>query len=108
MLISKDQILKFKAQFQIEYVFNAILAVIIAFILVTAIYGLVRPVSLDQFSQVIQLSKQQAFPETQEMARELLIQEKIRNVDFYRLMHAHHYEFSRINQYPAMALEDEK
>lgn len=107
MLISKDQFLKFKSQFQIESLFNAILGGIIAFILMTAIYALIRPVNNEQFNQVVQLSKQQSFAETQEMALELLIQEKMSNFEFYRLMHAHHFESSRINQYPAMAIEDE-
>ena len=107
MLRFKDYFLRLKSKFQIEYVLNAILAGIIAFILITATYGLLRPISTIQYRQVVQLSKQQSFPETQEMAKNVLIRHPIRNVDFYRLMHAHHFEISRINLYPAMAIEDE-
>lgn len=107
MLILKDQFSKFKSKLHVEYLLNSILGVIIAFIVMTAIYGLVRPISIDQFHQVTQISKQQSFPETQEMAEALLTQKQIHTLQFYRLMHAYHFESSRINQYPAMALEDE-
>ena len=65
------------------------------------------PVSSEQYFKIQKLAIQQSFPETQNMAHLMLMQDEICVVDFYRLMHAQHYESSRIQTYPAEAQDDE-
>lgn len=107
MLIFKDQILKFKSKCQVEYVLNIIILSIVMVIVCSASYALIRPVNIKQYQQVKILAKQQICPQTQLMAESLLLDQPITHYKFLRLMHAHHFEYARMNQYPAMAIEDE-
>lgn len=107
MLHFKDYLQNFKSKVPIEQLFNAVVAGIILIVILVSVFAGLRSVSSDQYYKVKQLAQQQSFPETQNMAHLILMQQKISVIDFYRLMYAKHYESSRIQKYPAMTIEED-
>lgn len=105
MLIFKEQISKFKSEFQIEYVLNVLVASVILIILVLSSVALYRPISATEYQQVVFLSYQESYPKTQYMAMLLTKQDTIRSADYYRLIYAKHYEASKIKQYPGSTMD---
>lgn len=101
MLIFKQQILKFKSEYQVESVLNLLLFAVILTIFIVASLALYRPISVQQYLVVQQLAQQEAYPKTQHMALNMSVQETIRFKDYYRLVYAKHYESSHIKIYPA-------
>lgn len=105
MLNFKQQISKFKSEFQLEPALNLIILLMMVSILFIASLALYRPISIQQYHFVQQLALQEAYPKTQAMALELSKQEFIRSMDYYRLIYAKHYESSHIRTYPAASYE---
>lgn len=103
MLILKKLIIDIKAKFALEKVLNALVIGVIGGILVVSMYALLRPVTAQQYVQVQRLAQQQGFAATQVMALQLLQQPQIRSHEFYRLMHAQHFESAHLNVYPALS-----
>lgn len=87
---------------------NKFLVIFIVFaILLLAYYALLRPVNPLQYQLVVEYSHQASHPRTQFMAKQFLMHTPIRRVEYLKLLHAYHFESSRIKQYPAMKQEDE-
>lgn len=101
MLHIKDYFQGLKSKVQAEYVFNAVIFSIIVVVISISFVAARHPVSSEQYFEIQKLALQQSFPQTQNMAHLMLMQDRICVVDFYRLMHAQHYESSRIQIYPA-------
>ncbi|SPL70913.1 hypothetical protein [Acinetobacter stercoris] len=106
MLIFKQKILNLKSQFHPEYFLNALIVLIIIFIIVLATFALARPIQVQQYQKVVDLSYQATYPETQQMAKQLLQQSVIHRVDYFRLMHARHFEKVHTKKYPALNIND--
>lgn len=74
------------------------MASIIMLIVVLSSIALSRPISPNQFENVSRLSHQATFPETQEMALDLILENQISYIDYFRLMQAHQFEQNRAKQ----------
>ena len=107
MLHIKDYFQRLKLKVQPEHALNAVIFSIILVVIAVSFFAARYPVSSEQYFKIQKLAIQQSFPETQNMAHQMLMQDKICVVDFYRLMNAQHYESSRIQTYPAEAQDDE-
>ena len=107
MLHIKDYFQRLKLIVQPEHALNAVIFSIILVVIAVSFFAARYPVSSEQYFKIQKLAIQQSFPETQNMAHLMLMQDEICVVDFYRLMHAQHYESSRIQTYPAEAQDDE-
>ena len=107
MLISKQQFLKFKSEFQIESALNILILAVILTIFLLASLALYRPITVQQYQVVQQLAHQEVYPKTQNMALDLTAKEQIRSKDYYRLVYAKHYESSHIKTYPAASFESQ-
>lgn len=107
MLHIKDYCQRLKLKVQPEHALNAVIFSIILVVIAISFFAARYPVSSEQYFKIQKLAIQQSFPETQNMAHLMLMQDEICVVDFYRLMHAQHYESSRIQTYPAEAQDDE-
>lgn len=101
MLHIKDYFQALKSKVQTEYVLNTVICSIVVLVIGISFVAARHPVSSEQYSKIQKLASQQSFPQTQNMAHLMLMQDRICVVDFYRLMHAQHYESSRIQTYPA-------
>lgn len=104
-MLTKENLLKFKSEFQAEYVLNILVAVIIVVILILSCLAIYRPINTIQYQEVKKLAKQELYPKTQAMAAELTHQEVIRSSDYYRLIYARHYESSKLQIYPAATMD---
>lgn len=107
MLNSNIHIQNFKSKVQVEHVLNIIIISIVVIVMVISCLAALRPISTDQYYKVQKLALQHSYPETQQLAFKVLMQEKISVIDFYRVMHARQYEALQVHQYPAMKIEDE-
>jgi competence protein ComGC len=105
MLSLKEKFLKFKSEFELEYMLNVFVVIIISVILFLACLSLYRPITTLQYQHVKLLAKQESYPKTQAMALELTHEETIRSADYYRLMYAKHYESSHRKTYPAATMD---
>lgn len=107
MLISKDQILHFKSHINLEFFLKMAIMAVVVFILMISTYALFRPINVEKYQQVAQLSLQEGYPHTQALAQHLQLQPQIATHEYFRLMRAYAYELHRVKEYPAMAIEDE-
>ena len=105
MHIAIQKILKLKSQITLVQIYNGLMASIIMLIVILSSIGLSRPISPNQFENVSRLSHQATFPETQEMAQDLVLENQISYIDYFRLMQAHQFEQNRAKQLPALAPE---
>ena len=105
MQIAIQKIFKLKSQITLVQIYNGLMASIIMLIVVLSSIALSRPISQSQFENVSRLSLQATFPETQEMAQNLVLENQISYIDYFRLMQAHQFEQNRAKQLPALAPE---
>ncbi|MEG0198803.1 MAG: hypothetical protein RR676_16855, partial [Acinetobacter sp.] len=75
MHIAIQKIVQFKSNIKLEYVYNVLIVTIVAIILMLALIALHRPISLTQFENVVKLSSQASYPDTQQMALSLMQQQ---------------------------------
>lgn len=106
MLSFKEYRLKFQSKFPFDFTQNSVLLVVIALILLLSSYALFRSINAVQYHQVQELAVQHSYPKTQEMAADLIAQDKISNAEYFRLMYAVDFESSKIKEYPALNIED--
>lgn len=107
MLILKNIVLKIKSDFLAEHILNVFVALVVLIIVVLSSIALCGPISDKQYQHIVVLSEQQSLPATQYIAIKLLHEPMVSSADYLRLMHANHFESSKIKKYPAMAIEDE-
>ena len=107
MLILKNIYSKFNTQFKLEPVLNGMVMVMIFVMLVISGLALVRPVSVEHYQKMKQLSKQAAYPYTQKMAQRLITNPDVCTADYFPLMHAYQHEERHVKKYPAIESEDE-
>ena len=77
MHIAIQKIVQFKSNIKLEYVYNVLIVTIVAIILMLALIALHRPISLTQFENVVKLSSQASYPDTQQMALSLMQQQQV-------------------------------
>ncbi len=106
MLIFKEKILKFYSQFPLESCLNLLVSFIICFILFLAYFQLMRPIQPAQYENIIKLSVQAEYPETQHMAQTLLTHKEVKRVEYFRLIHAERYESRHTKSYPGININD--
>ena len=87
---------------------SMVMVAVITIIVLLAALALNRQVNTQQYQLVMHMAQQQKLADTQRMASDLLAQGSIKNIAFYRLLHAYHYEQSHIRSYPAVELEPEQ
>ena len=89
MHIAIQKIVQFKSNIKLEYVYNVLIVTIVAIILMLALIALHRPISLTQFENVVKLSSQASYPDTQQMALSLMQQQQVPYGQYFKLMQAH-------------------
>ncbi|WP_368034401.1 hypothetical protein [Acinetobacter bouvetii] len=82
-----------------------LVSTIIAIILILAFIALHRPISAVQFQNIVKLSAQANYPDTQKMALLLMQQPQVPYAQYLKLMQAHHLETQRAHQLPAFQAE---
>lgn len=104
---------KFKAYFQklyssfpMENILNYCIISMISIILIVAALALLRPINSEQYRLVTQYSKQATCPKTQKIAVQLQHQERIKRIEYLRLLRAYHFENSHVKKYPAVDITD--
>ncbi len=105
MLIFEEFFNLLKLKFKIENVFHVLMIVIIMVFLAKATIMLLKPVENEKINKVVLLSKQARYPNTQQLAKQFLAQEKITAGDYMKLMFAQQQEANRIVEYPAAKAE---
>ena len=78
---------------------------IVAIILMLALIALHRPISLTQFENVVKLSSQASYPDTQQMALSLMQQQQVPYGQYFKLMQAHQLEMTQAHQLPPLQVE---
>lgn len=103
---------KIQFHFPVTLIFQRIhsmsMLAVIAGIVLMAAFALNRPINTQQYQIVEQFAQQQRLADTQRMAQTLLGQDEVKNIAFYRLLHAYHYEQSHIKAYPAVEIQPER
>ena len=105
MHIAIQKIVQFKSNIKLEYVYNVLIVTIVAIILMLALIALHRPISLTQFENVVKLSSQASYPDTQQMALSLMQQQQVPYGQYFKLMRAHHLEMTQAHQLPPLQVE---
>jgi len=105
MHIALQKIVQLKSKIKLEDIYNGFIVTIIATILVLAFIALHRPISVQQFENVVKLSTQANHPDTQQMALVLMQQHKIPYAQYLKLMQAHHLEMSQAHHLPPLQPE---
>lgn len=105
MHIAIQKIVQFKSNIKLEYVYNVLIVTIVAIILTLALIALHRPISLTQFENVVKLSSQASYPDTQQMALSLMQQQQVPYGQYFKLMQAHHLEMTQAHQLPPLQVE---
>jgi hypothetical protein len=105
MHIALQKIVQLKSQIKLEDIYNGFIATIIAIILILAFIALHRPISVQQFENVVKLSAQANYPDTQEMALLLMQQPQIPYAHYFKLMQAHQLEMTQAHQLPPLQPE---
>ncbi len=108
MLIFEEFFNLLKLKFKIENVFHVLMSVIIVIFLAKATIMLLKPIESEKINKVILLSHQASYPNTQQLAQQLLSHEKISAGDYIKLMFAHQQEANRVVEYPAVKIEDNR
>lgn len=106
MLIFKQKILKFYSQFPFESFLNTLVSVVILSIVVLAFLQLSRPIQPEQLQNIVKLSQQAQYPDTQHMAKQLLQSEQIKCVEYFHLVRAERYEAQHTKKYPALNINN--
>ena len=105
MHIAIQKIVQFKSNIKLEYVYNVLIVTIVAVILMLALIALHRPISLMQFENVVKLSSQASYPDTQQMALSLMQQQQVPYGQYFKLMQAHQLEMTQAHQLPPLQVE---
>ena len=105
MHIAIQKIVQFKSNIKLEYVYNVLIVTIVAVILMLALIALHRPISLIQIENVVKLSYQASYPDTQQMALSLMQQQQVPYGQYFKLMQAHHLEMTQAHQLPPLQVE---
>ncbi|MEJ2898975.1 hypothetical protein [Acinetobacter sp. NS-4] len=105
MHIALQKIVQLKSQIKLEDIYNGFIATIIVIILSLALIALHRPISVQQFENVVKLSAQANYPDTQEMALLLMQQPQIPYAHYFKLMQAHQLEMTQAHQLPPLQPE---
>ena len=105
MLNIQEYLTKISPKLTIEYLQNSFIVGIVLLILIVVAFALNRPVSNIHYEEVNKFAQQHRFEQTQKMATQLLQKEKVKNIEFYRLLNAYEYEKSKIKQYPAIVVD---
>ena len=105
MHIAIQKIVQFKSNIKLEYVYNVLIVSIVAIILMLALIALHRPISLMQFENVVKLSYQASYPDTQQMALSLMQQQQVPYGQYFKLMQAHQLEMTQAHQLPPLQVE---
>ncbi|MGE8558809.1 MULTISPECIES: hypothetical protein [unclassified Acinetobacter] len=105
MHIALQKIVQLKSKIKLEDIYNGFIVTIIAIILILAFTALHRPITVKQFENVVQLSAQANYPDTQEMALQLMQQHQIPYAQYFKLMQAHHLEMRQAHQLPPLQPE---
>ena len=105
MHIAIQKIVQFKSNIKLEYVYNVLIVTIVAIILMLALIALHRPISLMQFENVVKLSYQASYPDTQQMALSLMQQQQVPYGQYFKLMQAHQLEMTQAHQLPPLQVE---
>ena len=82
-----------------------LIVTIVAIILMLALIALHRPISLTQFENVVKLSSQASYPDTQQMALSLMQQQQVPYGQYFKLMQAHQLEMTQAHQLPPLQVE---
>ncbi|AXY56846.1 hypothetical protein CDG60_09930 [Acinetobacter chinensis] len=107
MHIAIQKIINIKSKFSLEQIYNGVILLIVAVIMLLSVFALLRPIGSVQFENIKKLSMQQVHTQTQEMATVLMEQEHISYDEYLKLMQAHQTELHQAKQLPAMALENQ-
>lgn len=105
MSIDLEKILQIKSKIKLEQLYNIFVSLIVVLILILASIALNRPISVQQFHNVLKISEQQICPESQEFAIVLSQQYQVNMKQYLTLMQAYHSESTKAHQLPALAEE---
>lgn len=103
MTIGLEKILQIKSKVELEQLYNIFVSLIVALILVLAFIALNRPISAQQYHNILLISEQQSCAESQNAAIALSHQRKVNMGQYLKLMQAYHSETVRAHQLPAVA-----
>ncbi|WP_425916606.1 hypothetical protein [Acinetobacter sp. TSRC1-2] len=105
MHIAIQKIVQLKSEIKLENVYNVLIVTIIAIILTLALIALHRPISVSQFENIVKLSSQANYPDTQEMALHLMQQPQVPYAQYLKLMQAHQLEMKQAHQLSPLQVE---
>ncbi len=105
MHIAIQKIVQLKSKIKLENVYNMLIVTIIAIILILAFIALHRPISVKQFENIVKLSSQANYSDTQAMALHLIQQPQVPYAQYFKLMQAHQLEMTRAHQLPPLQVE---
>lgn len=102
MLISRTLLENIHIRFSYQKLARAALILIVLAMIVQASWLMLKPINNRQYTHVVQLSQQAAFPHTQALAKDLLELQQINQRAYLRLMAAQQQESAAIQYYPAI------
>ncbi|TCM64485.1 hypothetical protein EC844_11744 [Acinetobacter calcoaceticus] len=107
MLNILERVRQLKSALNIDQILHVIVGIVIFLSVIQATMMCLKPINIEKYNNIVLLSEQARFPQTQLMANQILLRDQIYTIDYVRLMFAHQQESAEIREYPAMKLEDE-
>lgn len=90
---------------KLEYLYQALISVIIAVILMLSGLSLLQPIDATQYDNVLKLSQQHRYADTQRLAYLMLHEPEIKKVYYFNLIRAYQLEIAEVKEYPAIEPE---
>ena len=107
MFVVLEKFEEFKSKFTLAQIQQGAIMGVIGVILLWAIIAIFRPVSSQQLQNVLWLQSQQRYPESHQIAQELLAKDKISMGQYLKLMHVYQYEHRRARQLAPLKTEQD-
>lgn len=90
---------------KLEYLYQALISIIIAVILILSGVSLLQPIHATQYDNVVKLAQQHRYADTQRMAYVLLHEPEIKKAHYFNLIRAYQLEITQVKEYPALEPE---
>ena len=107
MLAVFKKIQQFKSKWTSEQILVAAVLLVMGLIIIIALSALYRPISSRQYQAIQSLDHQQYYPQSQNIAAQLLLDsEGICMAQYLKLMHVYQYEAAKERQLEPIRIEE--
>lgn len=106
MFIVQKNLEKIRKQLTIDQVSYVVILILFILFIFKACQLYSKPVTNQQYQHVTELALQAQYPQTQQLAQQLVTEPDLNTVRYFKLIYALHYEASKIRHQPSIQLDN--